>query len=87
MNINYNEPRDIISPDDYDFPRAYLYTNAMDTKEIIRFTPKNASEIIFEEFETFLSDKLNWNKDTKTDTSKTEEKKDEKKDKIKTEDL
>ena len=87
MNINYNEPRDLVAPDDYDFPKAYLYTNAMDKKEILEFTPKNASEIIFEEFETFLSDKLNWNKDTKTDTSRTEEKKDEKKDKIKTEDL
>ena len=87
MNINSNEPRDLITPDDYDFPRAYLYTNAMEKKETIRFMPKNISEVVYDEFEEFLSEKLNWKGESRTDTGKKEEKKEDKKDKIKTEDL
>jgi thiol-disulfide isomerase/thioredoxin len=87
MNINNNEPRDLIAPDDYDFPRAYLFTNAMEKKETIRFMPKNISEVVYDEFEEFLSEKLNWKSKSGTDTVKNEEKKEGKKDKIKTEDL
>ncbi len=75
MNINNNEPRDI-DANGSDFPRAYLYTNAMDKKEVIRFTPRNMSEATLEEFETFLFDKLHWKKgdDTKKSGEKGEEK-------------
>ena len=86
MNINYNEPRDLITPDDNDFPRAYLFTNAMEKKETIRFMPKNISEVVYDEFEDFLSEKLNWKGEFGTDTGK-KEKKEDKKEKIKTEDL
>ena len=75
MNINNNEPRNI-NANEYDFPRAYLFTNAMEKKEMIRFTPKNISELNLEEFETFLVDKLNWNNDgAKTDNEKATDKK------------
>ena len=82
MNVNNNEPRDI-NANDYDFPRAYLFTNAMEKKEMIRFTPKNMSELNLEEFETFLIDKLNWNNDG---TKKDSEKVADKKEKVKSED-
>ena len=36
MNVNKNEPRDINVYND-DFPRAYLFTNAMENKEMIRY--------------------------------------------------
>jgi len=69
ININNNEPRDIVTSD-YDYPRAYLYTNAMDKKEIIKYIPKNLSEPTYEEFETFLFEKLNWKNETKTNKEK-----------------
>lgn len=70
MDINKNEPRDI-DANSYDFPRAYLYTNAMDKKEKIRFTPKNMSELNIEEFEEFLIGNLKWN-ETGSDKNKEE---------------
>ena len=82
MNINSNEPRDI-NINENDFPRAYLFTNAMEKKEMIRFTPKNMSELNLEEFETFLIDKLNWNNYT---AKKESEKVTDKKEKDKSED-
>ena len=73
MNINNNEPRDI-NANEYDFPRTYLYTNAMDKKERFRFTPKNMSELNIEEFEEFLIEKLEWNnKDNKSKNEKNED--------------
>ena len=82
MNINYNEPRDI-GANDNDFPRAYLYTNAMDKKEVIRFTPKNMSEVTYEEFENFLFKKLNWK--ISLDSNKSQAKEESQKEKVKTE--
>ena len=76
MDINKNEPRDI-DVNDYDFPRAYLFTNALDKKEVIKFTPKNMSQLTIGEFENFLSEKLNWN------IGKTSEREEEKKEKSK----
>ena len=73
ININNNEPRDIVTSD-YDYPRAYLYTNAMDKKEIIKYIPKNLSEPTYEEFETFLFEKLNWKNETKTNKENIEDK-------------
>ena len=67
--------QEIIIANEYDFPRTYLFTNAMEKKEMIRFTPKNMSELNLEEFETFLIDKLNWNNDTaKKESEKVTEK-------------
>ena len=71
MDINKNEPRDI-DANAYDFPRAYLYTNAMEKKDKIRFNPKNMSELNIEEFEEFLIANLKWNE---TDTGKSKEEK------------
>jgi hypothetical protein len=80
MDINKNEPRDI-DVNDNDFPRAYLFTNALDRKEMIRFTPKNMSELTIEEFENFLSEKLNWNinKANEREKAKKEKSKEDKK--------
>lgn len=85
MNINNNEPRDI-DANNYDFPRVYLFTNALEKRETIRFTPKNMSELYIEEFESFLSEKLGWKNDTTTEKKeevikevKKEVKKDDKK--------
>ena len=80
MDINKNEPRDI-DVNDNDFPRAYLFTNALDKKKIIRFTPKNMSELTIKEFENFLSEKLNWNigKTSEREEIKKEKSKEDKK--------
>ena len=86
MNINNNEPRDI-DANAYDFPRTYLYTNAMEKKEKIRFTPKNESELHIEEFEQFLSDNLGWNNKTKTEEKAKETKEKTEDKKSQTEDL
>ena len=86
MNINNNEPRDI-DANAYDFPRTYLYTNAMEKKEKIRFTPKNESELHIEEFEQFLSDNLGWNNKTKTEEKAKETKEKTENKKNQTEDL
>jgi hypothetical protein len=77
LNYRLNEPRDIFIKDNA-LPKAYLYTNAMKEQKLFRFIPKNESEIHIEEFENFLSQKLNW------DNGETKE---EKKDEIKTEEI
>lgn len=74
MDINKNEPRDI-DVNDNDFPRAYLFTNALDKKEMIRFIPKNMSQLTIKEFENFLSEKLNWNISKKSEKEETKNKK------------
>ena len=67
MNVNKNEPRDINVYND-DFPRAYLFPNAMENKEMIRYMPKNKStEIVLEELDNFISEKLNWNNEIEKD--------------------
>jgi thiol-disulfide isomerase/thioredoxin len=79
MNVNKNEPRDINVYND-DFPRAYLFTNAMENKEMIRYMPKNNStEIVLEELDDFISEKLKWKNDTINDKKETKKDKDEKK--------
>ena len=79
LNYRLNEPRDILNKDNV-LPKAFLYTNAMKEQKLIRFKPKNETEINIEEFENFLSEKLNWNNDEVK-----EEKKDAKEEKIKEE--
>ena len=79
MNVNKNEPRDINVYND-DFPRAYLFTNAMENKEMIRYMPKNNStEIVLEELDDFISEKLKWKNDTINEKKKIKKDKDEKK--------
>ena len=87
MNVEKNEPRDI-DVNGYDFPRAYLYTNDMEKKEKIRYTPKNMSNLNIEEFEEFLFEHLKWKNETKKEKVKDKETKDKYEDKkTKTEDL
>jgi len=80
LNYRLNEPRDIYIKDNV-LPKAFLYTNAMKEQKLFRFTPKNESEIHIEEFENFLSQKLNWDngeiKEEKKDEIKIEENKKE----------
>ena len=80
LNYRLNEPRDIYIKDNV-LPKAFLYTNAMKEQKLFRFTPKNESEIHIEEFENFLSQKLNWDngeiKEEKKDEIKLEENKKE----------
>jgi thiol-disulfide isomerase/thioredoxin len=79
MNVNKNEPRDINVYND-DFPRAYLFTNAMENKEMIRYEPKNNStEIVLEELDDFISEKLKWKNDTINEKKEIKKDKDEKK--------
>lgn len=81
LNYQLNEPRDI-EISDYNFPKAFLYTNAMKEQKLFRFRPKNETEITIEEFENFLNDKLNLDIDDikiKEREEKKEENKDEKK--------
>lgn len=72
MDINKNEPRDI-DVNSFDFPRAYLFTNAMEKKETIRYMPKNLSDLKVEEFEAFLNEKLGWEKNEYSDDDYQEE--------------
>jgi len=58
LNLNGNEPRDLPLNDEI-FPIGFLYTNAMEKKEIIKFVPKNISRIYQEEIELFLDDNIN----------------------------
>ena len=80
MNINNNEPRNI-NANEYDFPRTYLFTNAMEKKEMIRFTPKNMSQLTLEEVESFVIEKLNWKiEENQKNKEKTTDKKDKNED-------
>ena len=87
MNYLLNEPRDI-EIKDYVFPKAYLYTNAMKEKKVLKFTHKNETEVTLEEFENFLIDKLKWDSDDSEnkEKEKPEEKTKEEKDKKETKD-
>jgi hypothetical protein len=71
ININTNEPRDLVIKEG-EVPVGFLYTNAMQKKEIIRFEPKNFSEIYEEEVVSFLDKYLQ--KDKTKDTGKTKQK-------------
>ena len=80
MDINSNEPRDINAYEE-DFPRIYLFTNAMNKKEMIRFTPKNMSQLTLEEVESFVIEKLNWKiEENQKNKEKTTDKKDKNED-------
>ena len=57
ININKNEPRDFFARND-DLPIAYLYTNAMDEKQIIKYVPKNFTDISEEEVIMFLDENI-----------------------------
>ena len=74
LNINTNEPRDLVIREG-EVPVGFLYTNAMEKKEIIRFEPKNFSEIYKEEVVSFLDKNLQ--KDKSKDKYSVKEKKKE----------
>ena len=71
LNINTNEPRDLVIREG-EVPVGFLYTNAMEKKEIIRFEPQNFSEIYKEEVISFLDKNLQ--KDKAKDTRKAKKK-------------
>ena len=71
ININTNEPRDLVIKEG-EVPVGFLYTNAMKKKEIIRFEPKNFSEVYEEEVVSFLDKNLQ--KDKTKDTRKAKKK-------------
>ena len=58
LYIGLNEPRDLYVRNDV-FPIGFLYTNAMEEKNIIKFVPKNLSYINREEIEIFLNENTN----------------------------
>lgn len=53
INVNKNEPRDLPVRDEI-YPFGYLYTNAMEEKKIIRFSPLNKTEINEKTIRVFL---------------------------------
>jgi len=55
LYIGANEPRDLFVRNEI-FPIGFLYTNALDEKNIIKFMPKNSSNIYQEEIEMFLKE-------------------------------
>lgn len=57
LNFQKNEPRDI-EIKEWTFPKAYLYTNTLKEKKLIKFTHKNETHVTIEEFENFLNEKL-----------------------------
>ena len=72
LNYHLNEPRDIDINEDYSFPKAYLYTNAMKEQKLIKFNQKNETEISIEEFDNFLRDKLKWDSEVEQNKEKEE---------------
>lgn len=79
MNVEKNEPRDMNVFRD-DFPKVYLFTNAMENKEMIKYMPKNNStEIVLEELDNFIREKLKWKNDTIKEKEEIKKDKDEKK--------
>ena len=79
FNYRKNEPRDL-EINDWTFPKAYLYTNAMKEKKIIKFNHVNESWVTFEEFEDFLLKNLNPDKENKEKNEEPEKKNEEKRD-------
>lgn len=78
INIEKNEPRDIIL-DENEVPAGFLYTNAMDKKEVIKFVPQNYSEMNEEEIEAFLDENLKKEKTGKNTDGEKQKKKEDKK--------
>ena len=73
ININTNEPRDLVIKEG-EVPVGFLYTNAMKKKEIIRFEPKNFSEVYEEEVVSFLDKNLQKDKSKDKDSGKEKKK-------------
>ena len=73
ININTNEPRDLVIKEG-EVPVGFLYTNAMKKKEIIRFEPKNFSEVYEEEVLSFLDKNLQKDKSKDKDSGKEKKK-------------
>ena len=73
ININTNEPRDLVIKEG-EVPVGFLYTNAMKKKEIIRFEPKNFSEVYEEEVVSFLDKNLQKDKSKDKDGGKEKKK-------------
>ena len=57
INIVKNEPRDLPVREE-NFPMGYLYINAMDNKEIIKFIPKDINKIDENEIKLFLDENI-----------------------------
>lgn len=72
ISANTNEPRDLLIKED-EIPVGFLYTNAMEKKEIIRFEPKNFSEVYEEEVVSFLDENLKKHKAKDTGKEKKKE--------------
>jgi len=73
LNINTNEPRDLVIKEG-EVPVGFLYTNAMKKKDIIRFEPKNFSEVNKEEVVSFLDKNLQKDKVKDKDIGKEKKK-------------
>ena len=85
LNYQLNEPRDIENKDNV-FPVAFLYTNAMKEQKLLRFSPKNETDITIDEFEEFLREKLDWDNAEIKEEKKEEIKDNKNKEEIKKED-
>lgn len=59
LKAEYNEVRGI-NIKDGDYPKAFLFTNALEKKEVIEFVPRNMSQLSLEEVEQFLLKNLKW---------------------------
>ena len=59
LNADMNEARDI-NIKGGNFPKAFLYTNALEKKQVIEFIPKNISYFTLDEIEQFLVKNLRW---------------------------
>ena len=83
INVEKNEPRDIYVNEN-EIPMGYLYTNAMDKKDVIKFVPQNYSDINEEEIVSFLNENLKKEKTGKTADSEKQKKKEDKKESAQT---
>jgi hypothetical protein len=59
LNSDMNEARDI-NIKEGDFPKAFLYTNGLEKKQVIEFIPKNINYFTIGEVEQFLVKNLGW---------------------------
>ena len=59
LNADMNEARDI-NIKGGNFPKAFLYTNALEKKQVIEFIPKNITYFTLGEVEQFLVKNLGW---------------------------
>lgn len=59
LNAEMNEARDI-NIKEGNFPKAFLYKNALEKKQVIEFVPKNISYFTLGEVEQFLLKNLGW---------------------------